>query len=175
MLFRRRDQDMGRQRKLTAGEIALASAAFGNKIVYKTVKLSDGPGLEPLAYVAFAKGNPAITVGQTIYFKQDYSPDFSAAPMKGKRSFIHEMTHVWQYAALGMPAFFARYGRDLAKAKGRSGDMYKYVRGTDPFGKAMLEAQAEMVSDYSVALWSANAAKLATLAKNMKASGLYGL
>jgi hypothetical protein len=166
---------MGRQRTLTAGEIALAKAAFGNKIDYKTVKLCDGPGLEPLAHIAFAKGNPAITVGPIVYFKQDYCPDFSAAPMKSRRSFIHEMTHVWQYAARGMPAFFVRYGKDLARAKGKSGDMYKYAPGTDPFGKAMLEAQAEMVSDYSVALWNANAANLATFAKNMKGSGFYGL
>jgi hypothetical protein len=166
---------MGKSRKLTSGEIALAKAAFGNKIDYKKVKLSDGPGLEPLAHIAFAKGNPAITVGSTVYFKRDYCPDFSAATMKGKRSFIHEMTHVWQYAALGIPAFFVRYGKDLAKAKGKPGDMYRYAHGTDPFGKAMLEAQAEMVSDYSVALWSANAANLATFAKNLKASGFYGL
>jgi len=166
---------MGKQRKLTAGEIALASAAFGNKIDYDKVRLRDGPGLEPLAHIAFAKGNPAITVGSTVYFKQDYSPDYSAATMKGKRSFIHEMAHVWQYAALGMPAFFVRYGKDLAKAKGKPNDMYRYTQGTDPFGKAMLEAQAEMVADYSVALWSANAAQLAKVARNMAGSGLYGL
>jgi hypothetical protein len=135
----------------------------------------DGPGLEPLAHIAFAKGNPAITVGSTVYFKKDYCPDFSAAAMNGKRSFIHEMAHVWQYSALGMPAFFVRYGKDLAKAKGKPDDMYKYTQGTDPFGKAMLEAQAEMIADYSTALWSANAAQLAKVAKNMKDSGLYGL
>jgi hypothetical protein len=163
------------KRKLTAGEIALASAAFGNKIDYKDVKLCDGPGLEPLAHIAFAKGNPAITVGSTVYFKKDYCADFAAASMNGKRSFIHEMAHVWQYSALGMPAFFVRYGKDLAKAKGKPDDMYKYTQGVDPFGKAMLEAQAEMIADYSVALWSANPTQLAKVAKNMKDSGLYGL
>jgi hypothetical protein len=166
---------MTKQRKLTAGEIALASAAFGSKVDYKKVRLCDGPGLEPLAHIAFAKGNPAITVGSTVYFKQDYCPDFSAAGMKGKRSFIHEMAHVWQYSALGMAAFFVRYGKDLAKAKGKPDDMYKYTQGTDPFGKAMLEAQAEMIADYSTALWSANPTQLGKVAKNMKGSGLYGL
>lgn len=166
---------MAKQRKLTAGEIALARAAFGGKIAYDKVKLCDGPGMEPLAHIAFAKGNPAITIGATVYFKKDYSADFSAAAMKAKRSFIHEMTHVWQYEALGMPAFFVRYGKDLVKAKGKPNDMYRYAHGTDRFGKAMLEAQAEMVADYSVALWRGNAAQRAIFAKNMKGSGLYGL
>lgn len=166
---------MGKQRKLTAGEIALAKAAFGDKIGYSGVRLSDGPGMEPLAHIAFAKGNPAITIGSIVYFKHDYCPDFSAAGMKGKKSFIHEMTHVWQYGALSMPVFLVRYARDLVMAKGKADDMYKYAQGTDPFKKAMLEAQANMVGDYSEALWSANAAKLAKLAKNMAGSGLYGL
>jgi len=165
---------MGKQRKLTAGEIALAKAAFGDKIDYKKVKLSDGPGLQPLAHAAFSKGNPAITVGSTVYFKQDYCPDFSA-PGKNRKSFIHEMTHVWQYRALGLPAFFARYGAEFAKAGGKPDDMYNYKQGTDTFGKAMLEAQAEMVADYSEALWTGNAAATARIAKNMAGSGLYGL
>jgi len=166
---------MGKQRKLTAGEIALARAAFGNKIGYSAVRLSDGPGLEPLAHIAFAKGNPAITIGSTVYFKHDYCADFSAGGMKGKKSFIHELTHVWQYGLLGLPAFFVRYGKDLFNAKGKPDDMYKYVQGKDPFRTAMLEAQANMVGDYSEALWSTNAAQLAKLARNMAGSGLYGL
>jgi len=53
--------------------------------------------------------------------------------------------------------------------------MYNYKQGTDKFGQAMLEAQAEMVADYSEALWAANAARKALIAKNMAGSGLYGL
>jgi hypothetical protein len=165
---------MGKQRGLTAGEIALARPAFGDKIDYGRVKLCDGPGLQPLAHAAFAKGNPAITVGSIVYFKKDYCPDFSAAGAN-RRSFIHEMTHVWQYRALGMPAFFARYGADLARVGGKPNDMYRYKEETDRFGQAMLEAQAEMVADYSEALWAANAARKAKLARTMAHSGLYGL
>jgi uncharacterized protein DUF4157 len=165
---------MARQRKLTTGEIALVRAAFGDKLDYQRVKLNDGPGLQPLAHAAFARGNPAITVGSVVYFKQDYCPDFSA-PGQNRKSFLHEMTHVWQYRALGMPAFFARYGAELARAGGRPNDMYNYKQGIDSFGQAMLEAQAEMVADYSEALWTANAAATARLARNMAGSRLYGL
>jgi hypothetical protein len=165
---------MGKKRGLTAGEIALARAAFGDKIEYGGVKLSDGPGHEPLAHLAFAKGNPAITVGSAVYFKSDYCPDFSA-PGRNRKSFIHEMTHVWQYAEMGLAFFFLRYGADLLNVSGNPDDMYVYTHGETPFADAMIEQQAEMVGDYSEALWSRNAARTALFARNMAGSGLYGL
>jgi len=162
---------MGMQRTLTAGEIALAREAFGDKIDYGRVKLSDGPGNQPLAHAAFAKGNPAITVGSTIYFEAHYCPDFSQ-PNQNRSSFMHEMTHVWQYQTLGLVAFFARYGAEFARVHGKPNDMYLYKKGSDSFGHAMLEAQAQMVGDYVVAK---SAADKAALAKNLAESGLYGL
>jgi hypothetical protein len=162
------------QRSLTAGETALARAAFDGKIDYTRVKLSDGAGNNPFAHMAFAKGNPAITIGSTVYFKQDFCPDFSAAG-RNRKCFIHEMTHIWQYRAMGMPAFFLRYGEDLVKARGRADDMYNYVPGAAKFGEAMIEAQAEMVCDYSEALWAGNETRRALLAGNLARSGVYGL
>ena len=162
------------QRPLTASEIALTQAGFGNKIDYARVKLSDGPGNHPFAHMAFAKGNPAITIGSTIYFKLDYCPDLSA-PGRNRKCFIHEMTHVWQYQKMGMPAFFLRYGAEVLQAKGKPDDMYDYAEGSAKFGNAMLEAQAQMVCDYSEALWGGNGPRTALLARNLAASGVYGL
>ncbi len=130
--------------------------------------------MQPLAHAAFAKGNPAITVGSVVYFKDRYSDDFSA-PGQARGSFIHEMTHVWQYQAMGMPVFFARYGAEFIQAEGKPDDMYKYKEETDGFGDAMLEAQAEMVQHYSEAVWANNAAKKARIARNLADSGVYGL
>jgi hypothetical protein len=165
---------MGKQRALTAGEIALARAAFGDGIDYGRVRLSDGPGNQPLAHLAFAKGNPAITVGSTVYFKADYSADFSAAG-QNRRSFIHEMTHVWQYGEMGLAVFFLRYGADLLNVGGNPDDMYPYAHGETRFPDAMIEQQAEMVGDYSMAVWGKNAPSIAVFARNMAGSGLYGL
>jgi hypothetical protein len=165
---------MGNQRKLTAGEIALARTAFGDRIDYGKVKLSDGPGSNAAAHIAFMKGNPAITIGSTLYFKHDFCPDFSVPGQNGT-SFMHEMTHVWQYRTLGMPAFFARYGAELVQAKGKPNDMYKYVEGETKFTGAMLEAQAQMVGDYYKAKAEGNAARTARLARNLAGSGFYGL
>lgn len=164
---------MGKQRKLTAGEIKLAREAFGDRIDYGRVRLSDGPGSNAAAHIAFMKGNPAITIGNTVYFKEGFSADFSVAGADG-RMFMHEMTHVWQYRSLGMASFFIRYGADLAKAGGKPNDMYKYDDDAK-FGEAMLEAQAQMVGDYHRARTGGNAAATARLAKNLKGSGLHGL
>lgn len=162
------------QRPLTPGEIALARAAFGGGIDYGRVKLSDGPGYNPFAHIAFAIGNPAIAIGSRIYFREDFCPDFSA-PGRNRRSFIHEMAHVWQYRAMGMPAFFLRYCVEVLKAKGRPSAMYEYEVGSATFGEATIEAQAEMVCDYGEALWTGNAARKALLARNLAGSGVYGL
>lgn len=165
---------MGKQRKLTAGEIALARAAFGNKVKYDKVRLSDGPGNNFAANIAFAKGNPAITLGSTVYFKHDFCDDFSA-PGCNRKSFMHEMTHVWQYQKMGTAKFLFRYGEEFVEVGGKPSDMYKYQPGKTRFNEAMLEAQANMIGDYSEALWKPNEARKAELAKNLAGSGLYGL
>ncbi|HYN45137.1 MAG TPA: DUF4157 domain-containing protein [Allosphingosinicella sp.] len=163
---------MGKQRKLTAGEIALAEAAFGTKIDYKRVKLADGPGNSFAAHIAFARGNPAITLGSTVYFKHEFCDDFSRKG-QNRKSYMHEMTHVWQYQKLGMAVFLLRYADELVMAGGKPNDMYKYDVGKTLFNEAMLEAQADMVGDYSEALWASNASRKALLAKNMAGSGIY--
>ena len=135
------------QRPLTAGEIALAQAAYGGKIDYGRVKLSDGPGSNPLAHMAFAKGNPAITVGSTVYFKQDFCPDFSA-PGRNRKCFIHEMTHVWQH----------QHGINVwaQGAVERSYD-YELVSCDANFTDYGIEEQASIVEDYSRLKWGGSA------------------
>ena len=161
-------------RRLTANEIALARAAYGDGIDYARVILRDGPGLHPFAHIAFAFGNPAIAIGSTIYFGRDFCTDCSAAG-RDRTNFIHEMAHVWQYRALGMVHFFLRYLIEFARAKGRPATLYAYRPGVTPFGLATLEAQAEMASHYGEALWTGDGARQALLARNLAGSGLYGL
>jgi hypothetical protein len=164
---------MGKQRKLTAGEIALARTAFGDKIQYDRVRLSDGPGTNPMAHMAFAKGNPAITIGNTVYFKRDFCPDFSV-PGENDTTFMHEMAHVWQYRTLGMAAFYVRYAAELARAGFKPDNMYDYRSVTD-FDSAMLEAQAQMVGHYYKAKAERDARRTAELTPKLTGSGLYGL
>jgi len=161
-------------RGLTEGEVALAQPAFRSEIAYETVRIVEGPGNSFAAHIAFMRGNPAITLGDTMYFKQGYSSDFSQ-PGANPNTFMHEMTHIWQYATLGQGPFFVRYGVDLAAAGFDPDKMYQYAAGEDLFTEAKLEAQASMVEHYSHALRSGNATRTAQLAKNLAGSGIYGL
>lgn len=165
---------MARRRKLTEGEIALARKAFGDKIDYGKVDLVEGAALNIPARLAFLKGNPAITMGSTIYFKRDYCDDF-CDPATKRYSYMHEMTHVWQWQQLGATRFLLRYTRDFLKVGGKPNDMYKYELGKTKFGEAMLEAQANMIQHYSEALWAGQETRKAEVAKNLAGGGLYGL
>ncbi len=162
---------MAKQRQLTAGEIALARECFGNSIPYESVKISDGPARNGVAIVAFQRGNPAITLGTTIYFERGYSEDFSQQAAD-KGLFMHEMTHVWQYRQLGTVKFLRRYLQDLAATGFKPSRMYDYAKGTTRYGEAMLEAQANMVRDYCLA--RGDEAGKAVIGRNLAGSGLYG-
>lgn len=174
MLSARRRGCLAKRRGLTSGEIDLARKAFANRIDYGRVKLSDGPGSNFAAHIAFAKGNPAITLGSTIYFKHDFCLDF-CAPGRKRGTFLHEMTHVWQYQRLGMARFLLRYGEEFAMVGGNPNDMYAYEKGKTRFAEAMLEAQANMVAHYSEALWAGDEPGKKRLAGNLAGSGIYGL
>ena len=154
-------------RFLTDGEVALCRPIFGDGVAYELVSLQDGPGANPVARIAFGRGNPAITLGRRIYFRAPPSPDFSTAGDAAKGLFIHEMTHVWQYQRLTFVGFLLRYADEFF-AHGRvAAKLYDFAPGETRFADATLEAQAEIVSHYALGPDRA-------LALNMAGSGLYG-
>ncbi len=162
-----------RRRILTEGEIALCRAVFGSRISYSLVTLQDGPGLHPAARIAFRRGNPAIALGRRIYFREPPPADFSRAGEAAKRLFIHEMTHVWQYARLKLAGFLLRYADEFLARGADAGRLYQFSPGETRFATATLEAQAEIVSHYAVARGDGSGAE-SSLALNMAGSGLYG-
>ncbi|HYJ81581.1 MAG TPA: DUF4157 domain-containing protein [Allosphingosinicella sp.] len=162
-------------RALKTAEIDLLEAAFGGRIAYGRVRLRHGHGGNPAAMAAFRNGNTAITLRRSIYFRIHYSDDFSAADVASRALFHHEMTHVWQYAKLGVPRFLARYARDLAACRFSPSAMYRYEEGVTPFAGARLEAQAEMVGDYCQARLVGDSARMERLERNLKGSGFWGL
>lgn len=162
-------------RTLTAGEIGLLEQAFGEKLPYDRIRLRLGHGGNPAAIAAFRNGNTAITLRRTLYFRIHYSDDFSTGDVSAQSLFHHEMTHIWQYAKLGVPRFLIRYARDLAACRFNAPAMYRYEEGTTPFAGARLEAQAQMVGDYCHARLVGDVSRQARLARNLKGSGFYGL
>ncbi|HYW16785.1 MAG TPA: DUF4157 domain-containing protein [Allosphingosinicella sp.] len=162
-------------RGLKAGEIALLEKAFGDRIDYARVRLRSGAGGNPAAMAAFRNGNTAITLRRSLYFGAHYSDDFSRAGVRAQSLFHHEMTHIWQYAVLGVPRFLARYARELAACRFSARAMYRYEEGETRFDGARLEAQAQMVGDYCLAKLVGDGPRMARLERNLEGSGFFGL
>jgi hypothetical protein len=163
----------GGARPLTAGEIALARTAFGDEPPYDKVRLRRGAGMNAAAAIAFMRGNPAITLIRTIYFKTPWHSDFSTADARARADLLHELTHILQYERLGALGFALRYARELAAHGFRPGRLYDYKKANTKFPKATLEGQAEMVGDYALALLSGTAAGAAEIAPWLESSGLF--
>ena len=161
------------RRPLTEGEFAMARAAFGDGLDYSRVRLCQGPGGNPGAHIAFRKpGVDAITLIRTIFFRGGLVEDFSQG---GDPSlFMHEMTHIWQFQTLGVARFGLRYLNELEACNFDRCALYHYECGRTPFAKAKLEAQAQMVQDYGVALGAGRADQAAELRRNLAGSGLFG-
>lgn len=161
------------RRALTKGEIALAEETFGAAIDYGIVAVRDGSGGNPIAWLALlGPRTDAITLIRTIFFKKlgaDFSKDGRAS------LFLHEMTHIWQYQALGALGFFWRYLTELLRAGLRQNDLYVYEIGKTAFPDARLEAQAQMVQDYYDVRAGGDKIKLEQIARNLAGSGFYGL
>ncbi len=162
-------------RGLKASEIALLREAFGDRLAYEGVRLRLGHGGNPAAMAAFRNGNTAITLRRSLYFRTHYSDDFADAGVHAQALFHHEMTHVWQYAKLGVPRFLARYAGDLAACRFSPSAMYRYEEGATAFAGARLEAQAQMVGDYCEARLTGDEAKARLIATSLEGSGIYGL
>jgi hypothetical protein len=162
-------------RPLTAGEVALLDEVFQGRIDPAMVRLVDGHDDNPLPRAAFRNGNTAITLRNTVYFGRHYRPDFSQAEPCSQALFLHEMTHVWQYARLGLVRFGLKYARDLAACRFSARAMYRYSPGETRFSEARLEAQAQMVGDYCEAKAEGNASARTRLARNLAGTGLFGL
>lgn len=140
-------------RELTSAERANLEEVFGDDIDLDNVRIVRGAGYNPAAAAAFENGNPAITIGDTVYVRPDVydrlGSDFTTSP-EGIETLAHEFTHVMQYQKLGFGEFFARYGNEFAKAGGDADKLYDYEsRPNTVYATETLEGQAQMVGDYA--------------------------
>ncbi len=167
-----------RPRGLTAGERRIVTGAWKTGADPAAVRLFDGPGTSPIAAAAFAKGNPAITLGNNIFFKPGrYRPDFSLDALD-ITLLVHEYTHVVQYRKMGHGPFFARYGADLHRHSYNPDKLYDYGGRSTTWAQETLEGQAEMAGVYAGLRNSKKAAAAAAkvdLERRLKGSGVYGL
>lgn len=121
-------------RPLTAGEIALGRAMFGDAVDYRAV------GISRRKWAFFQPRETVMAPCGHIHFHPDgsrYRDDFAAGDLADQGLFLHEMTHVWQTQTRGLfylPLMrhpFCRYGYDWQPGR--------------PFERYGLEQQAEIV------------------------------
>jgi type VI secretion system secreted protein VgrG len=165
--------EMNSRRGLAEGEVALARQVFGDRIDYAIVRIRHGAGFNPLARLAFRnKRVEAIALIRTIFFKKGPVDDFSKGDDAGL--FLHEMTHIWQYQALGVVRFYWRYLLELEAARFKAPDLYLYEPGKTAFPDARLEAQAQMVEDYHQLRGCGDKRAIAAIGANLGGSGFHG-
>ncbi|QZD88282.1 vgr related protein [Qipengyuania psychrotolerans] len=90
--------EVGGQRPLTPGEIALARTVFGTAIEYHRVTI------RRRKWFPFQPSRVTMAPRGHLHFhpsSQSYCDDFSAASISRQGLFIHEMVHVWQTQTLG--------------------------------------------------------------------------
>lgn len=124
---------MAHERRLTAGEIALARSMFGDAIDYARVRIVRGK------WAFFQPRDTVMAPTGNIHFHPGgghYRDDFAVASLADQALFIHEMTHVWQHQkGIFLPLArhpFCRYRYELRPGR--------------PFHRYGIEQQAEIVA-----------------------------
>ncbi len=128
-------------RPLTAGEVALLQPIFRDGIDYERVRVIDNAfPLQP--------ANVYMTPRGHIYAPGElWQEDFSTGSRGRREVFVHEMTHVWQFAN-GMD-LISRSLVELTKYGGAYEKAYAYELAPDrdlvDYG---MEQQASIIQDY---------------------------
>lgn len=137
------------RRNMTSGELKMAKSVFGDAINFG--EKGEGVGIYNGKWRPFQGDNRAMAPNGNIYFPGNaYKKDFSDLTLKNlsdanRRTFIHEMTHVWRY----------QHGKAV-KSRGFAlgvlsmiGDPYIYKLDTSKdLSDYGLEQQAAIVGDY---------------------------
>ena len=126
-----------RSRRLTAGEIAMATLVFGESIDYQRVRI------HARRYMPFQPTNCCMTPNGSMYFHRScFLPDYTRGDPTAIHWFIHEMVHVWQHQ-LGYPV--------RLRGAIRLGLPYAYTLREDAtLADYNMEAQGDLLADYFV-------------------------
>ena len=65
----------------------MARESFGDRVDYGRVRICDGPGHNPVAWLALRNGNPAITLVNTIHSSRPIWPPISR--VGGEQDAVH--------------------------------------------------------------------------------------
>lgn len=132
-------------RFLTPGEVDVARTVFGGTIDYKKVKVFTRPLIfwKPPPHVSARMWNGNIY----IFEDQIKTADFATRPAPVQKAYLHELTHVWQYA--NDPKFLAAGFFALLKRDFDYDALYGYdIEDHKYFADFNFEQQGEIIEDY---------------------------
>ena len=149
-----------KERNLTTKEQTEATGVFGNTLPrWEFIKITNGLGINDRAFtvrgIKFTKVGTIAKIGgivggigsvgsalANLFIYMHVGPQMYADALTDSGTFIHEMTHVWQYHH-GSPVIF-----DSLKNQALLGDKaYDYVAGKS-WGTYNVEQQAHIVEDW---------------------------
>jgi hypothetical protein len=136
-------------RPLNGGERSLLLEVFGDSLDYNTVTVKRG-GIETVWDTSRTVAN-TISLTNDNFTRQPEDP--LALSDKGRRTLVHEMTHVWQYQHSGLGYMAASLGSqlDAVISHGNRDAAYEWNELVDagvPFERWNPEQQAQAVGDY---------------------------
>ncbi len=133
-------------------EMAMLTRIFGTSIDYGRVRIARGAGANLIAASAFRRRAPAITLGRTIYYRDDFYCDDFTARAEDAALLAHETTHIWQYQTrLGEALGPATVALDTLRHGDAAYDVANLTADT-PFNSLGYEQQAEAVLEYAKAM-----------------------
>jgi RHS repeat-associated protein len=103
------------------------------------------------------RGSDAVTIGRRIFFEPSHFKDYKAKTATGIALAGHEVRHVFQYAALGIPGFVRDYLHEYFQNRGNG------MSPQDAYEKISFEQVAEQHQQNILNFFAQNAAILTAI------------
>jgi hypothetical protein len=153
-------------------ETAMLARIFGDSIDYGRVRIARGAGANLVALGAFQRKAPAITLGRTIHYRDDFYRDDFTVRVDDAILLAHETTHIWQYQTrLGEILGPASVALDTLRHGNAAYEVADLTAET-PFNSLGYEQQAEAVLEYAKAMLGGHAANLARYGAILRSGGM---
>ncbi|MBN3787354.1 hypothetical protein G3N94_10670 [Burkholderia sp. Ac-20353] len=131
----------GKERGLTAEEIAAARTVFADGVDYGKVKVHHGGWW---LFMGQQDSTTAVTPNGEMYFPSAiYRDNFATADDGGRALFMHEMVHVWQYQM----GYAVKRNALTVTSRGKTAYAYT-LTPTSRLSEFNMEQQGDIMSDY---------------------------
>ncbi len=128
-----------RHRNLTSGEVDMAKSIFADSLEYDKIHIQTQN---------FPRRSKAYW-GKIRLSKYHYHDDISNAPLNDRKTFIHELAHIWQESVRDVNLVSSAAGLFIRHA-GYGSEIYDYgdIKDVKDFDGLNIEQQASIIEDF---------------------------